>query len=354
MFRNLIFDWSGTLVDDLGPVIEATNSVLTPYGIPVFDREGFRRAFRLPYREFYSELLPDVPLEELEARFRPAFDAAVAPVTVLPFAREKLDWCRAFGIRTFVCTSMDATAFARQLAEFGLEGHFEATYAGVLDKREMIHRILENHALDPAETAFVGDMTHDIETARHGGVASIAVLTGYQDADVLAGVRPDVTVPDLGVLKNLMERRAERRGPVATVGALVCDAGDRVLVVRTHKWRGKWGIPGGKIRTGEASEDALRREILEESGLEIRDIRFAMVQDCVDSPEFMRPEHFLLLNYTACAAGHSPQVVLNDEAEEFRWLPPGEALELDLNTPTRVLLEHCITHNLFSHAGASA
>ena len=52
MFRNLIFDWSGTLVDDLGPVIEATNAVLGKYDLPPLDREGFRRRFRLPYREF--------------------------------------------------------------------------------------------------------------------------------------------------------------------------------------------------------------------------------------------------------------------------------------------------------------
>ena len=81
MFRNLIFDWSGTLVDDLGPVIEATNAVLGKYDIDPFDREGFRRRFRLPYREFYTEILPHVPLDELEAHFRPAFDAAVTPVT---------------------------------------------------------------------------------------------------------------------------------------------------------------------------------------------------------------------------------------------------------------------------------
>ena len=349
MFRNLIFDWSGTLVDDLGPVIEATNAVLMPYGIPEFDRDGFRRAFRLPYREFYSELLPHVPLDELEAKFRPAFDAALSPVTMLPFAREKLDWCRGLGIRTFVCTSMDATAFARQLAQFGLEGHFEATYAGVLDKREIIHQILEGHRLDPAETAFVGDMTHDIETARHGGVASVAVLTGYQDADVLAGVRPDVTVPDLSVLQSLMTRHTRRSGPVATVGALLEDPAGRVLLVRTHKWSGKWGIPGGKIRRGESTEDALRREIAEETGLAIHDIRFALVQDSIDSPEFMRPEHFLLLNYVARVDERAGNVVLNDEAEEFRWLTPRDALALELNSPTRVLLEHAIDHQMLSH-----
>jgi len=90
MFRNLIFDWSGTLVDDLPPVLDATNHVLSVYGLPVMDREEFRRRFRLPYRSFYEEMLPGVPLEELEVHFRRAFADSKSPVTVLPHAREKL------------------------------------------------------------------------------------------------------------------------------------------------------------------------------------------------------------------------------------------------------------------------
>ena len=350
MFRNLIFDWSGTLVDDLGPVIEATNAVLLKYDLPPYDREMFRRRFRLPYREFYAEILPDVPLEELESHFRPAFAAAAAPVTVLPHAREKLEWCAALGIRCFVLTSMDETAFVKQLDDFGFRHLFEATYAGVLDKREVIHRILDIHRLDPAETAFVGDMTHDVETARHGGVASIAVLTGYNHPEILAGVKPDLTVPDLGVLRALLERRHHASGPVATVGALIEDNHGRLLMIRTHKWSNLWGIPGGKIRRGEASIDALRREIREETSLEIDDIRFVMAHDSINSPEFIRPEHFLLLNYLARAT--STAVTLNHEAEEFRWLTPGDALALELNRPTRLLLDECLARHLIDHAPA--
>jgi phosphoglycolate phosphatase-like HAD superfamily hydrolase/8-oxo-dGTP pyrophosphatase MutT (NUDIX family) len=349
MFRNLIFDWSGTLVDDLGPVIEATNAVLGKYDLPPLDREGFRRRFRLPYREFYTDMLPHVPLEELEAHFRPAFDAAVTPVTVLPHPREKLEWCAALGIRTFVLTSMDTPAFERQMDEFGFRDLFEATYSGVLDKREVIHRILETHGLDPAETAFVGDMTHDVETARHGGVSSIAVLTGYNHPELLAQVRPDLTVPDLGVLRALLDRRHRISSrPIATVGALIHDDAGRVLMLRTHKWSHRWGIPGGKIQRGEASIDALCREVREETALEIDDIRFVMVQDSIDSPEFMRPEHFILLNYAARACG--TDVRLNDEAEEFLWLAPAEALALDLNQPTRILLEECLIRQMLPHA----
>ena len=344
MFRNLIFDWSGTLVDDLGPVIEATNAVLGKYEIAALDRESFRRAFRLPYREFYAELLPDVSLEELEAHFRPAFDAAVTPVTVLPHAREKLEWCSALGIRAFVLTSMDKLAFERQMDDFGFRHHFEATYSGVQDKREIIHEILETHQLIPAETAFVGDMTHDVETARHGGVSSIAVLTGYNHAEILAAVRPDLTVPDLGVLRTLFDRRRSSTRPIATVGALLHDGHGKILVVRTHKWGHRWGIPGGKIERGESSIAALRREIREETAIELDDIEFALVQDCIDSPEFMRPEHFLLINYVART--RSTAVQLNDEAEDFLWLPPADALALDLNQPTRFLIIDAIEKNL--------
>jgi ADP-ribose pyrophosphatase YjhB (NUDIX family) len=125
--------------------------------------------------------------------------------------------------------------------------------------------------------------------------------------------------------------------PIATVGALIFNPAREVLMIRTHKWSNLWGIPGGKIKWGEPAEDALRREVREETALEITNIQFALVQDCIHSKEFYRDAHFVLLNYTCDTPGG--QVVLNDEAEEFQWLSPRAALELELNTPTRILVE---------------
>ena len=125
--------------------------------------------------------------------------------------------------------------------------------------------------------------------------------------------------------------------PISTVGALIFNPAREVLMIRTHKWSNLWGIPGGKIKCGETAEAALRREIREETALEITNIQFALAQDCIRSKEFYREAHFVLLNYTCDTPGG--RVVLNDEAEEYQWIPPQAALALELNTPTHILLE---------------
>lgn len=129
--------------------------------------------------------------------------------------------------------------------------------------------------------------------------------------------------------------------PLVTVGGLLRDATGNVLLVRTRKWSGKWGIPGGKVELGETLEEAFRREIREETGLELRDPRLVMVQEAINHPEFFRPAHFVLVNYVADVAGARPGVTLNDEAEEFAWKPLDLALRdfTDVNQPTRALLE---------------
>jgi ADP-ribose pyrophosphatase YjhB (NUDIX family) len=121
------------------------------------------------------------------------------------------------------------------------------------------------------------------------------------------------------------------------VGGLIFNGREQVLMVRTHKWSNLWGIPGGKVKWGEPSVAALRRELQEETGLAVTDIEFVLVQDCIHSKEFYRDAHFVLLNYTCRCAGE-PAVTLNDEARESRWVTMAQAFELPLNQPTRKLL----------------
>ena len=348
MIRNVIFDWSGTLVDDLPAVWEATNYVLAQAQRPEMTLEQFRAEFCLPFTVFYDRHTPQVPLPQLEGWFHSRFRQVQGSVCELPHARDFLEFCRASKLRMFVLSTVHRDHFAVQSAATGFGPYFEKLYVSVLDKRQKIHELLEENGLVPEETLFIGDMQHDIETARHGGIHSCAVLTGYNTLEQLRVAEPDLIVEHLRELREVLEQnqfhlkpQAERfeasHPPISTVGALIYNAAGEVLMVRTHKWSNLWGIPGGKIKWGETAVAALRREIEEETGLAVTDIEFVLVQDCIHSKEFYRDAHFVLLNYT-CRCEGQPVVKLNDEAREFRWVTGAQALELPLNQPTRKLL----------------
>lgn len=347
--KNIIFDWSGTLVDDLPAVLKATNHVLAMADRTPLSLDQFRAEFCLPFTIFYDKHVPHIELKQLEEWFHSHFRQVQDSVCELPHARQFLQFCRDRSVRTFLLSTVHPDHYEVQSGVTQLAIFIDKPYVGVWDKRARIKDILEENQLVPEETLFIGDMEHDIETARHGGIHSCAVLTGYNTLEQLRRADPDIIVEHLRELKDLLDLQdmelkphAEdfeaRHQPVVTVGGLIYnDAGD-VLLVRTHKWSELWGIPGGKIKWGEPSETALRREIKEETGLEVDDVRFVLVQDCIHSREFYRDAHFVLLNYT-CRAKGQQKVTLNDEAREYRWLTPQEASTVAMNTPTLVLLQ---------------
>lgn len=348
MLRNIIFDWSGTLVDDLPAVWRATNFVLTQAQCSEMSLDEFRAEFCLPFTRFYDRHIPHIPLPRLEDWFHNRFRQVQDSVCELPHAREFLEFCRSRKLRMFVLSTIHREHFAVQSAVTEFGGYIEKPYLNVWDKREKIHELLNENRLQPDETLFIGDMQHDIETARHGGIHSCAVLTGYNTLEQLRAVQPELIVEHLGELRQILEQNElhltpqvrdfqENHPPIVTVGALIFDADANVLMLRTHKWSNLWGIPGGKIKWGETAEEALRREIKEETNLDITQIEFVLVQDCIHSKEFYRDAHFVLLNYVCRCIGDR-LVKLNDEAREFRWTKPEEALTMALNQPTRNLL----------------
>jgi len=350
VIRNVIFDWSGTLVDDLPAVLKASNFVLSQSGKPAMTLEQFRAEFQLPFTSFYDRHTPDVPMAQLEEWFHAEFRRSQNSVAELPHARAFLEFCRARRFRTFLLSTVHGDHFKTQCQENGFDAFIDKPYTDVWDKRNKIHEILRENHLVPDETLFIGDMEHDIATAKHGGVHSCAVLTGYNTVEQLRAAGPDLIVEHLSELRGLLEKNEfpakplaqpaqATPVPLATVGALIFNARHEALMIRTHKWSNKWGIPGGKIKWGETALAGLRREILEETALKVTRIEFVLAQDCIHSKEFYKDAHFVLLNYTAQAAARNPRVVLNEEGREFKWLTLPAAKKLKLNRPTRILIE---------------
>ncbi|WOK07390.1 NUDIX domain-containing protein [Imperialibacter roseus] len=134
--------------------------------------------------------------------------------------------------------------------------------------------------------------------------------------------------------------------PEPTVGAIIFNPENKVLLCKSKKWGDKYVFPGGHIELGEKMEDALIREVKEETGLEIFDIQLISLQEAVYSDTFEAQRHFIFIDFL-CKT-NSSHVVLNDEAEEFEWVLLEEIESYDLGGFTRRFFEELkVEHSTF-------
>ncbi len=86
---------------------------------------------------------------------------------------------------------------------------------------------------------------------------------------------------------------AEQSYPEPTVGALIYNPEGKLLLVRSHKWRDKYVVPGGHIELGETALEALKREVKEETGLDIYAIEYIAFQEFIFDDAFWKKRHFI-------------------------------------------------------------
>jgi len=133
---------------------------------------------------------------------------------------------------------------------------------------------------------------------------------------------------------------AEQQFPEPTVGALILGPTDKLFLMRSHKWRGRYVVPGGHIELGERMEEALRREVKEETGLDVRDIEFLCYQEFVYDETFWQRRHFIFFDFVC--RSDTDEVGLNEEAEEYVWVRVEEALKLPVEPYTEVAIRRLI------------
>jgi len=125
--------------------------------------------------------------------------------------------------------------------------------------------------------------------------------------------------------------------PEATVGALIVNNDEEILLVRSYKWGTKYTVPGGHIELGERSEAAVKREVKEEVGLDVEPVKLLLVQEAIYPVDYIKHEHYIFLDYL-CRTGSSAVSLDGKEIQECIWTNPSDALQLSLESFTRNLV----------------
>jgi len=131
--------------------------------------------------------------------------------------------------------------------------------------------------------------------------------------------------------------------PEVTVGALVVNQKGEVLLARSSKWNDKFTVPGGHIELGERAEDAIKREVKEETGLDVEPIELLLVQQAIYPKHYHKHEHFLFLDYV-CKATDSSVKLDGRELQTYVWVRPEDALKLDVEEYTKNFVLKFLSH----------
>jgi len=137
-----------------------------------------------------------------------------------------------------------------------------------------------------------------------------------------------------GELKSQADDRRFPLRPIPGVGALIIDNGRILLVERGREpLKGYWSLPGGAVETGERLEEALRREVREETSLEIDVVHLIEVFERIIPGEPGKTEyHYILMDYICHPVGGVLQAA--DDASRAEWFTEGEVSGLKITEGT--------------------
>jgi 8-oxo-dGTP diphosphatase len=112
---------------------------------------------------------------------------------------------------------------------------------------------------------------------------------------------------------------------------------DKILLVRRARSpaKGVYSLPGGRVEFGETLHAALHREVDEETALKIEIADLAGWREVL--PEAPGSGHYLIMSFTARWSAGEP--VLNDELDDFRWLPPDALGDLQITAGLQEVIQ---------------
>ena len=191
MEKRLIWDWNGTLLDDVSAAVGALNRMLVKRGARPITVDHYRRRFGFPVRPFYEELGVDLAKWDWDEICEDFHNFVLEePQAVRPDARAALELAASLGFRQSILSALRQDKLESALGANGFLGFFDRIF-GVdnLDGDSKLQRGRELMAAlgqGGPSPIFIGDTLHDVEVARELGGLCVLVSCGHQAPDRLA------------------------------------------------------------------------------------------------------------------------------------------------------------------------
>ena len=184
---TILWDWNGTLLDDLDLCISTINTLLQNRKLPLLNHKDYKEAFSFPVEKYYRTIGFDFEKEDFSipaAEFMKVYNNEIKNCNLHKSAVKVLSAFKNRGIRQFVLSAMQQSMLEATLTNKGIHNFFEGI-AGLSDhfavsKIDRGRELIDRYRINREKACIIGDTDHDFEVAQVLGIKCILVADGHQ------------------------------------------------------------------------------------------------------------------------------------------------------------------------------
>lgn len=192
-YDHVIWDFNGTILDDVSIGIEAINVMLSSRGMPIIDGvDSYRKIFGFPIKEYYRRCGFDFEKDDYESVLAPEwvseYKAREANASLCSGVLEALSLFEKNNIKQSVISASSTDMLNAQIDRLGIRSYFDSVigcdnfYA--YGKAEVCLNYVQEHRSE--SIILIGDSTHDHEVANLANIDSVLVLSGHMNREALS------------------------------------------------------------------------------------------------------------------------------------------------------------------------
>ena len=185
----VIWDFNGTLIDDLDLVVRSVNKQLEKRELTALTAEAYRDVFGFPVEDYYRRIgvtFENETMADLSADFFAEYAPALKECPLHDGVLDVLHQVKARGIRQFVLSAMEQGMLRDMIRFLEIERFFDGIYGLAHQKGDSkilrAQELAQDFDIDPQTALFIGDTDHDGEVAQALGMSVALISTGHQSA----------------------------------------------------------------------------------------------------------------------------------------------------------------------------
>ncbi len=209
-FQHIIWDWNGTLFNDVNLCVDIINGVLKRRNLPQVTVEKYKSIFTIPVENYYSALGFDFsvePFEKVGKEWMDEYEKRKFESALSDGALDVLNYLKNKGIKQSILSAYKQDTLDKIIDHFKIREFFEHVigldHIYATSKLELGLELIKSIDTPPEKTLLIGDTVHDCEVAKKIGAKSMLLASGHQSREKLSRCG----VPLFNSLTDLMNNR---------------------------------------------------------------------------------------------------------------------------------------------------